>query len=282
MRKFLLLFLFIPVFLASQTIFPIDGHDFPDAIVPPSTLYDIDAAWSYLNTGMDLYLEFGFKSVMVQEIIWENAKVKAEVYLMGSPEEAFGIYSLSVIKCQQRDTINPYDCNNQFQYQAAYGNLYILITGESGMEQAKKYFLPVAQILMKKNQQNVLTLPAPFNLSAFKPSRYNLAYLQGPIGLQNCMFPFQDLFLGVRFQMFATLLTQMDLDIYFTRISFQTPGDMLQFLGYAGLMDGNIPVSNTNNNDGLYREYQQVDAQTIYFLQSQEPYPISRLINQGK
>jgi hypothetical protein len=39
-------------------------------------------------------------------------------------------------------------------------------------------------------------------------------------------------------------------------------------------------MPNTNTNDGLYREFQQLDEQTIYFLQSQEPWPISAVIQQ--
>ncbi|MCK9203588.1 MAG: hypothetical protein M0P58_04005 [Bacteroidales bacterium] len=279
--KFLLIFLWSPVFLFSQTLQPLSGDDFPEAIVTHPLTYDQESIWDYLNSGEDLYLEYGFILMMEQEVIWENEKVRVEVYQMGSPEEAFGIYSLSVIKCQMRDTLSRFDCSSAFQYQAAYGDLYILITCESNPESARQHFFPVALALMKKNQRQGFDLPDPFNLPEIKKGSSNLAFIQGPIGLQNCMFPFQDLFLRIRFRMYATLLTQSDLDIYFSQIAFQTPDDQLLFLGCAGLMKGNMPIPNTNNNDGLYREYKQLDAQTIYFLQSQEPYPIDMLINPG-
>ncbi|MCK9421610.1 MAG: hypothetical protein M0Q38_03335 [Bacteroidales bacterium] len=282
MWKLLLPFLFVPVLLHSQPVIPLGDSDFPGALVTNPTAYDPESIWNYMNTGVDLYLEYGFKSVLVQEIVWEHEKVKAEVYRMGSPEEAFGIYSLLVINCLQRDTIDPYNCTNLFQYQEAYGDLYISITCESVPELTRKHYLPVTSAIKMKNQEKVLDLPATFNLPAVKKGRGNLAYIQGPVGLQNCMFPIQDLFLSVRFGMYATLLTQPDNDVYFARISFETPGDMFRFLGYAGLMQGNVPIPNTNRNDGLYREYKQLDAQTIYFLQSQVPFPIDGLINLGQ
>ena len=282
MWKHLLFFLSVPLFLSSQPIVPLGGSHFPDAIATKPAMYDQESFWNYLNTGADLFLENGFKSLMVQEILWEHEKVKVEVYRMGSREEAFGIYSLSVINCLQRDTIDPYNCTNLFQYQEAYGDLYISISCESAPELAGKHYVSIARALKVKNPQKALDLPDPFKMATMKKGRGNLAYIKGPVGLQNCMFPIQDLFLSVRFGMFATLLTQPDNDIYFTRISFEAPGDMFRFLGYAGLMNGNVPIPNSNQNDGLYREYKQVDEKTIFFLQSQEPYPIDMLVKPGK
>lgn len=265
--------------MSAQPIVALDPSDFPEAVVTASQTYDAEAIWNYLNSDVDLYLEYGFTSLLVQNVLWANEKVKVEVFRMGSPEEAFGIYSLKILSCIQRDSVYAFSCNNLFQYQAAYGVFYISISGESAPERLQQRFLSVAGALMLKNPQQTLKLPEPFALPALKQGYKNLAYIQGPVGLQNCMFPLQNLFLTVRFGMYITLLTQPDNDIYFARIAFQTPGDMFRFLGYAGLMQGNVPIPNTQSNDGLYREYQQKDPLTIYFLQSQVPWPISALIS---
>ena len=270
--------------MLAQNILPLTGENFPDAIVGKPDTYDIETIMAY-NNGADLFIEFGFQSLVVQEIAWEKAKIKVEVYRMDTPEDAFGVYSLSVLKCLQRDTLTSFDCSTIYQYQAAYGNLYISVTSESGSGTARALYLPVANAVMQKNPLKSLALPEPFNLPQMKKGRKNLVYMQGQTALGNSLFPWQDLFLRVRFGMYAILLANSESEIYFARIRFETPVDMLRFLGLAGLTQGDVPIPNTNTNDGLYREYQQVkpdDPLTIYFLQSQEPWPIYSLVNPGK
>lgn len=277
MKKIVLIFLFLPLLLGAQPVQPITSADFPDAVVSRPDHYNTESIWDYMNSGADLFLEFGFTSLMVQELAWPDARIKLEIWQMNSPEAAYGIYSLSLIKCPVRDTLCGFDCLSAFGYQAAWGDLYLTLTGEEGTGNDLRPFLPAVQTLMKKNPRTAFTLPEPFNDPIIRQGRRNLTFINGPVGLQNGMFPYQDLFTGVRFGMFATLLTRSDLDVYFSRIAFLTPGDMLLFLGYAGLMKDNMPIPNTNTNDGLYREYKPLDALTIYFLQSQEPYPIDGL-----
>ena len=277
MRKFIFLFILMPGILLAQPIVPLTNENFPDAIIGKPDTYDLETLMEY-NEGGDLFIESGFTSLMVQEIAWETAKVKVEVYQMVTPEAAFGVYSLSVTKCLQRDTLTLFDCNSLYQYQTAYGNLYISITSETGSEAARALYMPVASAIMQKNPQQMFKLPAPFDQPLVKKGRRSLVYIQGPVGLQNCLFPWQDLFLTVRFGMYAILLVNPESEFYFARIRFETPGDMMRFLEMAGLAHDGIPVPNTNTNDGLYREFQQLDDQTIYFLQSQEPWPISAVV----
>ena len=277
MRIFLLLFLLMPVLLPAQPIVPLTGDNFPDAIIGKPITYDIESIMEY-NDGGDLFIEFGFVSLVVQEVAWQTSKIKVEVYQMATPEAAFGVYSLSVTQCMQRDTLTPFDCNSVYQYQTAYGNLYISITSETGSGAARALYMPVANAIMQKNPQPVLKLPDPFNQPLLKKGRKGLVYIQGPVGLQNCLFPWQDLFLSVRFGMYAIALANPESEFYFARIQFETPGDLLRFLEMAGLAHDGVPMPNTNTNDGLYREFQQLDNQTIYFLQSQEPWPISAVI----
>jgi hypothetical protein len=278
MRKILFLFMLMPVMVLAQPIVPLTFETFPDATVGNMSTYDISSILEY-NDGAGVFIEFGFKSLMVQEIAWEKAKIKVEVYLMESPEAAFGIYSISVLKCLQRDTLTPCDCNGIFQYQTAYGNLYISITSETGSDAARARYLPVARAIMQLNPQQNFTFPVPFNQPLLLKGKKNLVYVEGPIGLQYILFPWQDLFVDMDFRMFAIALANSESDIYFARIQFAAPDGMFRFLRLAGLMEGDVPVPNTNTNDGLYREFKQLDNQTIYFLQSQEPWPISAVIN---
>jgi hypothetical protein len=278
MRTILFIFMLIPVMTLAQPVMPLTPDDFPGAIVGKADSYDIASLLEYNETA-DVFIEYGFRSLIVQEINWDKAKIKVEVYLMMTPEAAFGIYSTSVLKCLQRDTLTGYDCNGKFQYQASYGNLYISVTSESGSDSARARYLPVARAVMKKNPQQVFQLPVPFDQPLLKKGRKNLVYVQGPLSLQNILFPWQDLFTGIDFGMYAMVVANPTSDIYFARIQFAIPDGVFRFLRLAGLMQGDAPVPNTSTNDGLYREFRQIDSQTIYFLQSQDPWPISAVVN---
>lgn len=279
MRTLLCLFMLTPALLLAQPIVPLTSADFPNATAGIANTYDITTLLGY-NDAADVYIEYGFRSLMVQEIWFDQEKIKVEVALMDSPEAAFGLYSISGIKCLQRDTLTAFDCNSVYQYQAAIGKLFITITSETGSETARAFYLPVARAIMQWNPQEIFQLPVPFNQVLLKKGKKDLVYTEGPIGLQYLLIPWQDLFIGFDFGMYAIVLANPTSDIYFARIRFAAPDGMRRFLRLAGLMQGDVPVPNTNTNDGLYREFMQVDEQTIYFLQSQEPWPINAVINQ--
>jgi hypothetical protein len=280
MCKFLLIFFIFPLQVLSQAIIPVFTTDFADAIVSTTGTYDLNTVLEY-NDGADLFLEFGFTSLIVQDIVWKDASIKVEIYKMSSPEGAFGAYTLSNAGCLQRDTFVTYDCCNPSQYRMAYGSLYVSVTSQFGSEAARRHFLPVAEAIMQRNPQQDLALPDPFNLPDMKKWRKNLVYIQGPIGLQNSLYPWQEIFLTVRFGMYAIYLPGPKNSIYLARIKFETGNDMMRFLRLAGLMMNGFPIPNTSTNNGIYREFQQLDDQTIYFLQSQEPWPINALLKPG-
>ncbi len=281
-----LLLLLLPLPLRSQGLFPLAAGDIAGAAITRTDNYDQQGLFTYLSGGgSDLCIELGFGSLLVQEISFPDDRLKLEVYGMNSPEAAFGLYSLSTVQCIVRDTMNPYDCTSRYQYQTAYGNLYINITSETGSEFAIRQYCPLAQKVMTKNPGKSLRLPEPFDTPRMKASRKNLIFAEGPIGVQNSLFPWQDLFIGINFSMYSIILPAPVADIYFARISFPTPRDLSLFLGFAGLMQGVVPRPNFTNSDGLYREFQQVkpdDPLSIYFLQSQEPYPVYSLLNSGR
>lgn len=270
----------------AQGIVPLKLSDFQGPVVINTDFYDQEGLFSYLSGGGgDLCVEMGFGGLMVQEIRQGDERFKVELYRMTNPEGAFGLYALSVVQCVVRDTINPFDCTNKFQYQAAFGNFYLSLTSESGSEYAISQYWPMAKQIMMKNPSTVFSLPAPFDLPRFKASRKNLIFVRGPVGFQNSLFPWQDLFPGISYALYAISLPAPVADIWFARITFATQRDLTIFLGVAGLMEGPAPIPNHTNREGLYREYQTVDAQdplTIYFLQSQEPYPINSLIYPGR
>jgi len=265
--------------LSAGNINPIQPSDIPDALITTTDTYNRETVWNYNSSRMDVLTEFGFNSLLVQELSIGHEKIKAEIYQLDSPESAFGIYSLSVISCDKRDTLFPFDCVSGFSYQFAYGNLYVVVTSESGLPEACGLYFTVARAIRNNNPQSLLVLPGIFNLPQLLKSRGNLVYVKGPIGMQNCRIPWQEYFLGMKFSMYAIYLPGFDNNVYFGRISFPTPRDQSLFMYAAGLMRGTSPIPNCTTADQLYHEYTQLDTQTIYFLQCQEPYTIEAILN---
>ncbi|MEI6456849.1 MAG: DUF6599 family protein [bacterium] len=262
----------------ASTINPVLPADFPLALISRTDTISQEALWSYNPGNAPLIMEYGFRSMVVQEFSFDNERIKAEIIQLDSPESAFGLYSLSAMNCSRRDTAGPYDCLNTLDYKFAYGDLFVTVSSESGSLQAVKLYFAVAKVIRQRNLQNTLALPDPFGTTRLKAARGNLIFTEGQIGMQNCLIPWKELFYGVRFAMFAIYVSDMENDLYFGRISFQTPTDQSRFLSAAGLMRGVDPIPNTNTNNNRYREYRQVDDKTIWFLQSQEPYSIDGLL----
>jgi len=272
-------FILMSASLSAGNINPIQPSDIPDTLITKTDTYNLESVWNYNSSRMDVLTEFGFNSLLVQELSIGHEKIKAEIYQLDSPESAFGIYSLSVINCDKRDTLFPFDCVSGFSYQFAYSNLYVIVTSESGSLNARNLFFTVAKVFRNNNPQPVLILPEIFNLPQLLKSRCNLVYVKGPVGMQNCQIPLQEYFLGMRFSMYAIYLPTLENNVYFARIIFPSSRDQSRFMYAAGLMSGSVPIPNCTTSDYQYHEYKQIDTKTIYFLQSQEPYTIDAILN---
>ena len=264
------------VFSFSQEIVPLNNVDLNDARINNTAVYNGESLWGYMDGGADLYLEYGLKSFLVQELEYGKEKLKIEISELSSLEEAFGIYSVSVFHCLQKDTINRYDCLSKYQYQTAYGNFYISVTSESGSDDARSHYLEIARAVMRNNPRRNLVLPDLFNSPEFNP--YHLFYFQGVLSIQNSNFPWQELVAGIRFTMFAIVLPHAGQDVYFARITFPETADREQFLSAAGLTQGVTWKEITKADQKIYREFRKLNENSILFMQSRERFTISQIL----
>lgn len=94
----LLCFIAIVNLQSQETIYDIlpDNSCPAIAINGEPELYIGDDLFSLINGGAELYHEFGFVEVLAAEIMLaDSTHLKVEIYDMGSPEAAWGIYSLT-------------------------------------------------------------------------------------------------------------------------------------------------------------------------------------------
>jgi len=58
-------------------------------------LYFKNQLCDYINGGAEIFLEYGFDTLVTQEYSFKNKSITLEIYKMETPESAFGIYSFN-------------------------------------------------------------------------------------------------------------------------------------------------------------------------------------------
>lgn len=158
--------------------------------------FDRDELWGYINGGADLYFEYGFTGVTVQEISIDGSNFKADLYLMNSPLAAYGIFSVSRFRCQQSNLLNHHDCVTPYQYIAAKANYFISIANQTGSEQDQEISKKLARLYLDKIDEHWVRAPEIFSHHFFNADKENLKYITGPLGMQNGFVRWDGLFSG--------------------------------------------------------------------------------------
>jgi len=278
----LLIFLIVHIgIVPAYTQFtPLTGNELPGGVVISTNTYTPETLWTYNSDAAPLISEYGFTSLLVQKFTVGTEDLRLEAYLMNSPEAAYGPYSTSILGCTLQDSVTSWDCLTQYQYKAAYGRNYIIITNQSGSREAQEYSYVIMQKWMLLNPQEPLKLPDVFNAPALKDLQNQVDFVCGMLGMQNSMLGWENLIVGVRFTMYGVIVPDPNGEIYFARITFPTQEDQYNFLNHANLMQNGTPVPVYNPNGFTYREFVPPDPSdllTIYFLQSTQPVAIAEI-----
>lgn len=174
------------------------SDDIPDAKIFPPSEYNGESLWGYINGGADLYLEYGFNKLMVQEIEWKDILLKVNIYEMSSEEAGFGIFSANVHKCKKRDVAKAFDCQNPYQYQAFFGRFYISIINENGKQEAQDVSKVLGEILLSKIEDTEFLFPELFYTDTLKDHLEKIKLFKGELGLQNGFPDWADHFSGMK------------------------------------------------------------------------------------
>jgi len=141
--------------------------------------------WGYMNGGADIYLEYGFDILRVEEFSREDENIKLELFKMDDPVSAFGIYSIKTFRCRDKDVIARPDCLNPYQYQLAYGNYYIQLVNESGTGKVNKDMITIVEALIKKLDKAGLDLPVNYLTDSLHFTLDEIKLLKGKLGVQD-------------------------------------------------------------------------------------------------
>lgn len=187
----LLLMLLLPVLVFGQTVTGVMPAECGDGKITRTESYQGRALSGYMDGGAELFHEYGFVSLSVQDVTSPTAGVlTVEVFLMSSPGAAYGVFSISHHGCTSQDTSLLYRCEGPYQVQGVAHERYIRIQSDTDGPAAKA----ARQRIFDALSQRLGRSPAP--VSPFFHGVLNVMLMHGPIGLQNGMPDLEELFDG--------------------------------------------------------------------------------------
>lgn len=186
------------------------------------------ALYGFMNGGADLFFEFGVEELTNYDIEYKGEEFTVDVYKMPTPEDAFGIYSMHVFRCEWVDTFGFINCLSSYQHQSVIGNLYVSIVFPSGSSAAKsmvsdllKYFLSLDTV----NHQRPSFPSFPGIDSVYSGQ---VKFVRGPLSALNASVGMYNL---VKDNIFARawFTAKGDEDAFFTRVYFESAADKEAF-----------------------------------------------------
>jgi len=243
---FLLLFSALPIFSQDNQPPFLTDEELDGGETTRFNVFDGNSLWGYINGGADIYLEYGFKQVLVQEISHKNSNYKIEIYRMIDMESAYGIFSVSTFRCLDDNPQNiDHYCETNYQIQFALADSYVSITNESGNDEGRIYIRYLASIIESRTEHMNFTLPALFQHELFKPYIGSMKLMKGNLGLQNGFafwsgrfdFPdnFKILLLPVRMDKGEVNVAILEFKSSEEREKFYSQNDMLSGNAAAGM-----------------------------------------------
>jgi hypothetical protein len=255
----LLILLYPVLYLSSLTAQEIpqlsEGH-LPGLTTQSNRVFDGNALWGYMNGGADLYLEYGFEGLRVQEIEVEGTALKMEICHMKSPEDAFGMLSIKRFKCNKSAMLVQQDCLTGYQYQAAVGNYYISVINYTGSQQDIAQTVKAAGSLVKIIDGSDFQIPAFKDVDPKQIQADKIKLVRGQLGLQNGISKWTKLFDGFRdFEIYYLPVSTSAGNIFFAEILFDSPEDQSGFItGNFGIQEDLPMYKNTNGKTfGLFQ-----------------------------
>ena len=248
MRKYiilkLVLFLFPAIIYSSDGEMPVPGEeDLPGAEFLRDEIYVGGALWGLINGGADLYYEYGFDRMALQEISVGEEQFRLELYRMNGPLSAFGIYSVSRHGCESNSVVVAGDCLNKYQYQFYCGNYYLSLINYSGSSEAQIIAAKIAGIIASRTEGGRYILPELFQHEIFMDHIDGLKVIKGIIGMQNALPSVAPLFQDLdNYQVFHLEMENSDdpADILMIQTGYEwddaVKSDILSTLGKGGVV----------------------------------------------
>lgn len=256
------------IFSQQQEILKLNETDFPGLKITREQSFDGSSLWGYINGGADIFLEYGFDNLLLQEMEIANNKLKVEFYRMTDPYSALGIYSVSNYKCNNKNNSLMFSCITQYQIQCAIGEYYISIINTNGSEKEQELSNTLFGIIISKINYNEVLLPEIFMNSLLKSNIEQIKYVKGILGVQNGILEWYDYFDKIEGYEIYVLPTKLsESAVNFSQIRFKSSSDVKFFLDNLSIDSGNVNEIIIKEVNGVVRFVKILDETTIVFIE---------------
>lgn len=170
----------------------VNANNLPGAEITTERLFKAESLFGYMNGGAELYLEYGFTKLAVTELRYKGSDFKVEVFHMRGREEAYGIYSVSIFKCDRQGLAGDFFCESQYQYMMCKGDYYINVINNSGTPEGLAAAREIGLVI------GGMVSGDSFDISDFFPENdlsacTGFVLVKGDLGLYNGALDFEDM-----------------------------------------------------------------------------------------
>lgn len=264
---------FILLFTNATAQISINSNDIQGIEILRSDTVTGKSLWGLIDGGADLYFEYGFLNVAVQEVLLENYRFKIEIYKMINETSAFGIFSVSHQQCNA-DTLTKWCCITPYQIQIAEGEYYISVVNDSGTTITINLSRNICEHILNKINKKELIIPPIFENELINPQIKNLKYISGPLGLQNGYPSWDDKFNSIEiFNLYILPINTDSEQVTISVINFEKTEDLEIFLRNTKLPSTKSTVAFSTNKEDVKKYFRKLDNNKIIYLESEIPTP---------
>jgi hypothetical protein len=157
--------------------------DAPGLVIEREKRFEGTALYGHINGGADLYLEYGFVRLGLQQVVWKGGKYTIEVHEMSDEDVARGISSVTRLRTVPLDSLGPLFCVSRYHVQGACGRWFVRIVETTGT--AQEGLRSLASILRRKIDDRNPAGTTRWVPDAIAPVLADVVLARGPLGLQN-------------------------------------------------------------------------------------------------
>jgi hypothetical protein len=163
----------------------IDLSGLPGIEVRATRTFTAESLYGYIDGGAELYLEYGFDTLVVTEIVSEGRDMKIEFYRMKDAEAAFGIFSVSRFRCNGGARLTDHMCRSAYQLQFCKGCYYVSIINDKGTEAEQKTANEITAFLLGRITDPPFTPDRFFEGGLDTETMKSAVLIRGPLGIYN-------------------------------------------------------------------------------------------------
>jgi len=141
--------------------------------------------YGYINGGAELYLEYGFDTLLVTELVIDGSDIKAEMYRMKDAEAAFGIFSVSRFRCNGGEKLTEHLCRSAYQLQFCKGPYYVSIINDTGNEADQQRSAVLARLIIENITEPSFDPGAFYSETIDEETMKGAVLVRGPLGIYN-------------------------------------------------------------------------------------------------